>query len=127
MFEPDVGLMRVCKLEIIRDRQGERQDRAKPGESLIVEALPPELVIRIRSDARREYPWLRSAHWGRRRVTTRANGALKNLRCIQQLETPRITRHRHQLLLLGCVGNVGVESDRQQRMVIEQSIRRAED
>src|SRR6185369_13956594 len=74
-----VRLVRIGVLEILFDVQSKWQHGTKPGERLIVETLPAELILSTRSGARR------AIHAGNStRKITNHNGALEHLRGIEE-------------------------------------------
>src|SRR5437868_15000007 len=83
LFEAEASLLRISELKILGDRQCEWKHAAKPRESLVIEALPQELVLRGWRNARGERARrLRGADWSQVRASSPryADCALEYLR-----------------------------------------------
>src|SRR5262249_30861062 len=121
-FNSEIRLVRISVFKVFADGQRERQNGAEAGEGLIVETLSPELILRASCQARCSKTW--STEW-----SAGAQRPLKDLRGIQQngqtgdwIDWERSTDWRqNSLLLLHSIGNVGIESDGEKRMIVEHS------
>src|SRR5260370_13223683 len=116
-----VRLVGISVFEGFADVQREGQHRSKTRKCLIVETLASELILRGRRGARRTV----DAGDGAWEIAD-DHSSLKYLGGVEQRDR-RWTALRRQdaLLLLNCIGNVGIESDGQQRMVVKDSYRPA--
>src|SRR5258705_221400 len=112
----EIALVRVGILEVLLHRQREGKHRAKAGEGLVVESLSSKLILRSH-----RHSWSNNTCGTNRRYwsTRHTDRALENLDRIQQGSLQWTTGRQNSLLLLDRIGDVGVEPDRQQRMVIE--------
>src|SRR5689334_14773082 len=118
----EVALVRVGVFEILLHVQRERQHWSKTGERLIVEALTAELILRAGRNTRRHY----ARRTQRIAAAWRTNGSLKYLHGIQQGGWRWTAGRQDTLLLLDRIRDVRVERDREQRMIVEDSERRAD-
>src|SRR6266480_1916998 len=107
----------VGVFEVFTDMEREGQDWTKTRKRLIVETLSTSLIQRCSSSAGRAVNTRNGA-----RKTANNDGPLKDLRGIKQLPGIRTTHRRQDALLLLCrIGDVRVEGNGQQRMIIEHS------
>ena len=120
MLNRQVALVRVRVIKVLLHVQCEWQDRTEARESLIIKSLPTELILRTSCHTRSHTPAGQIAETG---TTGRTDRSLKHLHGIEQRRLRRAAGSQNSLLLLHRIGDIGVERDRQQRVIIEDSKR----
>ena len=117
-LDREVTLVSIGVFKVLLHVQRERQHWSKARERLIVESLPAELILRSRSNTRRNH----TSRTNRRYWSTwRTHCSLKHLHAFSRAVCDGTARRQNSLLLLHCISDVRVERDRQQRMVVENS------
>src|SRR5215217_5481211 len=114
----EVALVGIGILKVLLHVQRERKYWTEARERLIVKSLSTELILRACGNSRRH----NTRRTNRRNWSTRrTHGALEHLHCVEQSGLRWTARRQDALLLLHRVGNVRVEGDCQQGMVVEKT------